>query len=51
MGVRGLFSYSRKYLKPYNKDTSLKIGIDVSSLLYRFKGNFKEIYTFLDPLN
>ena len=50
MGVRGLFSYSRKYLKPYKNDTNLRVGVDVSSLLYRFKGNFKEIYTFLDPI-
>ena len=50
MGVRGLFSYCKKYIKNIKNDSNLRIGIDVSSLLYRFHGDFDEIYKFLNPL-
>ena len=50
MGVRGLYSYSKKYLKPIKEDLEIRIGIDVSSLLYRFHGNFNDIYKFLIPI-
>ena len=49
MGVRGLFHYCKEYLKPPEfKD--YRIGVDVSSLLYRFHGDFEKIYTFLTPM-
>ena len=50
MGVRGLFSYCKKYLKSLSINKDLNIGIDTSSLLYRFKGNFEMIYEFLNPI-
>ena len=50
MGVRGLYTYCKKYLKPVKEDLEIRIGIDASSLLYRFHGNFHEIYKFLIPL-
>jgi 5'-3' exonuclease len=50
MGVRGLYTYCKKYLKPIRINKNLRIGIDVSSLLYRFNGDFHEIYKFLTPL-
>ena len=50
MGVRGLYSYCKKYLKPIKPDKTLRIGIDVSSLLYRFHGDFEKIYKFLNPI-
>ena len=50
MGVRGLYTYCKKYLKPVNNDINLRIGIDISSLLYRFNGDFNKIYKFLTPI-
>jgi 5'-3' exonuclease len=50
MGVRGLYTYCKKYLKPIRINKNLRIGIDVSSLLYRFHGDFNEIYKFLTPI-
>jgi len=50
MGVRGLYHYCKPFLKPVNSNHLLRIGIDTSSLLYRFKGNFEDIYNFLRPL-
>jgi 5'-3' exonuclease len=49
MGVRGLYHYCKEYLKPPDSK-KYKIGIDVSSLLYRFHGDFEKIYTFITPL-
>ena len=49
MGVRGLFHYCKEYLKP-PEFKNYRIGIDVSSLLYRFHGDFEKIYTFLTPM-
>lgn len=49
MGVRGLYTYIKPFLKPPDfKD--YRIGIDVSSLLYRFHGDFEKIYEFLKPM-
>lgn len=49
MGVRGLYTYCKPILKPPDfKDYA--IGIDVSSLLYRFYGDFEKIYEFLKPM-
>lgn len=50
MGVRGLYHYCKKYLHNpiYNKN--LRIGIDSSSLIYKFHGNFDEMYKFLHPI-
>jgi len=50
MGVRGLYSYCKKYLKNINPNKDIRIGVDVSSLLYRFHGDFEKIYKFLTPL-
>jgi XPG I-region len=50
MGIRGLFSYCKKHLKTLNINKDLNIGIDTSSILYRFKGNFEMIYDFLNPI-
>lgn len=49
MGVRGLYHYCKVFLKPPDIK-NYKIGIDVSSLLYRFHGNFNDIYKFLTPI-
>lgn len=49
MGVRGLYHYCKEFLKPPDFK-NYKIGIDVSSLLYRFHGDFEKIYSFLNPL-
>lgn len=49
MGVRGLYHYCKAFLKsPDYKN--YRIGIDVSSLLYRFHGDFNAIYKFLEPM-
>ena len=50
MGVRGLYHYCKPFLKPVVVKKELRIGIDASSLLYRFQGNFEEIEMFLLPL-
>jgi len=47
MGVRGLFHYCKPFLKSpdiHNK----RIGIDASSLLYKFYGDFDKIFKFLE---
>lgn len=49
MGVRGLYHYCKVFLKPPDIK-NYRIGIDVSSLLYRFHGNFNDIYKFLTPI-
>jgi 5'-3' exonuclease len=49
MGVRGLYTYCKPFLKPPDFK-EYKIGIDVSSLLYRFHGDFEKIYEFLKPI-
>ena len=49
MGVRGLYHYIKAFLKPPDYKNH-RIGIDVSSLLYRFHGDFEKIYEFLTPL-
>jgi 5'-3' exonuclease len=49
MGVRGLYHYIKAFLKPPDYENH-RIGIDVSSLLYRFHGDFEKIYEFLTPL-
>jgi len=52
MGVKGLYSY----LKHYRNDIdprelpAKRVGIDAMSLLYRFKGDSKEIWEFLKGL-
>lgn len=50
MGVRGLYHYCKKYLHNPTYDPKLRIGIDSSSLIYRFHGNFDAIYKFLEPI-
>lgn len=49
MGVRGLYHYCKPFLKPPDYK-NYRIGIDVSSLLYRFHGDCDAIYKFLTPL-
>ena len=49
MGVRGLYHYVKEFLKPPDYK-NYRVGIDVSSLLYRFHGDFEKIYEFLTPL-
>ena len=49
MGVRGLYHYVKEFLKPPDYKNH-RIGIDVSSLLYRFHGDFEKIYEFLKPM-
>jgi hypothetical protein len=49
MGVRGLYHYCKNFIKnPQIEDK--RIGIDASSLLYRFQGDCNKIYNFLGPL-
>lgn len=52
MGVKGLYTYLkhyRNYIDPRNV-TAKRIGIDAMSLLYRFKGDTKEILNLLNGL-
>ena len=58
MGVKGLYTY----LKPYRRDLypqndasglhsqPLRIGFDAMSILYKYKGQFKDIYPLLATL-
>lgn len=58
MGVKGLYTY----LKPYRRDIypqndasglhsqPLRIGFDAMSMLYKYKGQFKDIYPLLATL-
>ena len=59
MGVKGLYTY----LKPYRRDTypqggaaaasaaqKLRIGFDAMSMLYKYKGQYKEMYPLLNTL-
>ena len=52
MGVKGLYSYLkhyRNYIDP-RLQAPKRIGIDAMSLLYRFKGDTKEIFNLLGAL-
>ena len=49
MGVRGLYHYVKEFLRDPDFKT-YRIGVDVSSLLYRFHGDFEKIYEFLRPM-
>jgi 5'-3' exonuclease len=49
MGVRGLYHYCKEFLRIPDIQKK-RIGIDVSSLLYRFHGDCDKIYEFLKPL-
>jgi 5'-3' exonuclease len=52
MGVKGLYSYLkhyRNYIDP-RQAAPKRIGIDAMSLLYRFKGDTKEIFNLLSEL-
>lgn len=55
MGVKGLYSYLRKYRRTvlYEaiiKATPLRIGIDAMSMLYKYKSNYSEMYPLLKEL-
>ena len=45
-----LYHYCKKYLKIPSYDPKLRVGLDSSSLIYRFHGNFDKIYEFLEPI-
>jgi 5'-3' exonuclease len=52
MGVKGLYSYLkhyRNYIDP-RQAAPKRIGIDAMALLYRFKGDTKEVFQLLDAL-
>jgi len=51
MGVRGLYHYIKPFQKPISFNKDLHIGIDASSLLYSFKGNFDELFNSLTQFN
>jgi 5'-3' exonuclease len=48
MGVKGLYSYLRPYRKSPQCEETFCIGIDVLSLLYKFRGNLQQIEQLLD---
>jgi 5'-3' exonuclease len=48
MGVKGLYSYLRPYRKSPQCEETFCIGIDVLSLLYKFRGNLEQIETLFD---
>ena len=52
MGVKGLYSYLKHYRNYIDPRTQApkRIGIDAMSLLYRFKGDTKEIFELLGAL-
>ncbi len=48
MGVKGLYSYLRPYRKSPQCEETFCIGIDVLSVLYKFRGNLEQIETLFD---
>lgn len=55
MGVKGLYSYLRKYRRNllYEviiKAAPLRIGVDAMSMLYKYKSNYAEMYPLLKDL-
>lgn len=48
MGVKGLYSYLRPYRKSPQSEETFCIGIDVLSVLYKFRGNLEQIETLFD---
>jgi 5'-3' exonuclease len=48
MGVKGLYSYLRPYRKSPHLEETFCIGIDVLSLLYKFRGNLEKIESLLN---
>ena len=54
MGVKGLYTYLKKYRRDTLYDSvekdPLRIGFDAMSLLYKYKGNYPEIYPMLNGL-
>jgi 5'-3' exonuclease len=55
MGVKGLYTYVKKYRKDtlYDSvpaDPPLRIGFDAMSMLYKYKGNYAEMYPMLRGL-
>lgn len=47
MGVKGLYSYLRPYRKSPQVEETFCIGIDVLSVLYKFRGDMKQIESLL----
>jgi len=55
MGVKGLYTYLKKFRREclYEKipaDPPLRIGFDAMSMLYKYKGNYPELYPVLRGL-
>jgi 5'-3' exonuclease len=55
MGVKGLYSYLKKYRKDCFYETiakgpPLRIGFDAMSMLYKYKSEFPEMYPMLRML-
>ena len=54
MGVKGLYTYLKKYRKDVFYDlipkTPLRIGFDAMSILYKYKGNYPDMYPMLKGL-
>lgn len=48
MGVKGLYSYLRPYRKSPHFEETFCIGIDVLSLLYKYRGDLVKIESFLN---
>jgi 5'-3' exonuclease len=48
MGVKGLYSYLRPYRNSPQLEETFCIGIDVLSVLYKFRGDLEKITIFLD---
>ncbi len=48
MGVKGLYSYLRPYRKSPQFEETFCIGIDVLSLLYKYRGDLVKIESFLN---
>ena len=52
MGVRGLYHYCKPFIKPLCiENIEERVGIDASSILYRFQGDFDKIYEILKPFD
>lgn len=57
MGVKGLYTYLKSYRRdiypqsnPTGPGAALRIGFDAMSMLYKYKGQYKEIYPLLTAL-
>ena len=57
MGVKGLYSYLRRYRRPLKEKTLVRIGkrkrigVDALSLLYKFRGELDKLFAALSPFH